>query len=132
MLGFYRVNQLINACHALEIRIQAIHEQGVKHVSGDLRKTRERLSPVRRRRLVRGFVSNANHQNPVCAKVNCRAQWCRLAHRTVSEVLAIDLYRRKYHRHRDTGHQVIEIQIAADADAASTGPARPIGCRLKK
>ena len=104
------INELIDADHSFQVRIQAIHEQGIQHVAGNLCKAREFLLTMRIRARVTCFITHANHQDSLRAQVNRRAQWRRLSHCPVAEIFAVDADRRKDHWHGNARHQVIQVQ----------------------
>ena len=78
------------------------------------------------------FVTNAQDQNSIGTEVYCRTQGRRLPHRAIAEELAADANRRENHGHRDAGHHMIEIQVAAFADPARAFPATMFRGSLKK
>ena len=78
LFRFHGIDHLIDARHPLEVRVETIHEQGVEHVTGNLRETRVTAWLRGRRCRIRGFVAYADDQNAIRAEVNGWAQWCGL------------------------------------------------------
>ena len=81
---------------------------------------------------IASLIAHADNQDPVCTEMDRRTEWRRLAHCAVTEEFVFDAHGLEDHRHRDAGHQVIEIQRAPDADAPRPCPLLAVGGGLKK
>ncbi len=126
------IQQLIDSRNALQIRVKAIHEQRVQHVTGYMGKTWEYRWLRRIGIRVHHLVADANDENAIGTEMDGRTQRRRLAHCTVTEVLTAKLHRWEYHRYSDARHQVVEVNIAANSIAALAAPFMSTACRLKK
>ena len=116
----YRVDQFVDAGNAFEIRVQAVHEQGIEHIPGNLREARWRAQFGGF--FLAGFVTNTDYQNSVGSQVHSRAHRCRLAHCPITIVLIADSLRWEHHRHGDTRHDVINVERRSFSQASRPLP----------
>jgi len=113
---------VIDAVHAFDIGIQAVHEQGIEHVTGDLSDRRVGDLGIGGGCSVRCRVAYPDNQQPVGTQVQRRAQGGAFAHGAVTVVFIVQPDSREYQRDGRGRHEVIDTDLFSSPEAARSLP----------
>ena len=105
--------ELVQPLELLDIGIDLIHEQRIQHVSENLSRCRSRADPHLPERATQPALPHSDHEQPVRAQVDRRAQGIRLSHGAVAVVLIGQAHRGEQKWNGQARHQVIEAETAA-------------------
>src|SRR3954468_5839328 len=129
-LGWNECERAIDPFEALDVDHQAVEEDAVQRVPGDLR---ERRVDVRAgARLIDALASGTDDQHTVRPEVQRWAHRRDLTHRAVAEVLAVQLHRGEDKRQRRRGEQVLHLQGDRRPDALVALPALQTAAALEE
>src|SRR4051812_5697206 len=129
-LGRDERERAVDPLQALDVDHQAVEEDAVQRVPGDLR---ERRVDVRAgARLIDALAPRTDDQHTVRPEVQRGAHRRDLTHRAVAEVLAVQLHRGEDKRQRRRGEQVLDLQRDGRADALVALPALEAAAALEE
>jgi hypothetical protein len=129
LLGRQRPDGGVDPLEALEVHGQPVEEDARHGVARHLGRRRVGVGALAR--LLRAAPAG-DHQDALGPQVDHRADRRQLAHRPVAEIFTVDAHRRKHEGDRAGGHQVLDLQLGAQADALGPSPGLEIVPPWKK